>query len=84
MENESIKKYNNKNSIEQKSTLPIINTKMYEYIQISKKESFFFCLLKQEKALTEKMYEYIKNRKISMVLIPSTVFAHSAFGELTK
>ena len=58
---------------------------MYEYIQTSKKESFFFLsLLKQEKALTEKMYEYIKNRKISMVLIPSTVFAHSAFGELTK
>ena len=58
---------------------------MYEYIQTSKKESFFFfSLTKQEKALTEKMYEYIKNRKISMVLIPSTVFAHSAFGELTK
>ena len=80
MGNESIKKYNNKNSIEQKIILPIINTKMYEYIQTSKKES----LLKQEKALTEKMYEYIKNRKISMVLIPSTVFAHSAFGELKK
>ena len=36
---------------------------MNTFKQVKKKVFFFLSLLKQEKALTEKMYEYIKNRK---------------------
>ena len=36
-----VKKYSNKSSIKQKNILPIINRKMYEYIQTSKKDIFF-------------------------------------------